>query len=702
MKHRHLTNNGYIISRTKITPEQERTIKKDLSIKMDCIPAFAPVKIEPYKIFFYNDSYLYLPKYYGIEHFGVPIKNSICIGKDITANILISPMQHQTNSVKKLLTIYNKETNPDGGGGILVLPCGYGKCHGIDTKIMMYDFTVKNVQDIKPGEKLLGDDFTERIVYSTVIGYGNMYKIIPLEHIDVLTKYTVNEDHILSLLDDEDNIHNINVKDLYNIIGYNQYYGYTIKSNDDNIHNHNHNLKFKIKIEQIEPNNYYGFNISGNHLYALADMQITHNTYLALFTACNLKQKTMIIVTKEFLRDQWIEAIARFTTATYGIIQQDKCDTSCDITIAMIHTLCKRDIDLTKTGYGLLIIDECHHLASEMFVKSLFKIRPRFILGLSATPERPDGLSHVFYKFIGGIIHEELRTGINNLIVKKIIISSDSIDYKTIFREDGMKNTIEMASVLSRSESRNKLILELIKTFVEKNRTVLILTSRRKHTHDLYDMIKDAKFKTADYSRDVTFGFYYGKAPGTSDAEHKRMLVETDKCDIVIGTEHIAKEGLDIPTLNTLIFATPPGIYIKQAVGRILRKYHEINYPIVIDIVDKVGNFEKHSKERDEWYTTENYPIHNMHITLETHDINKINSYIITKDNIGNGKIINKIKRKQQKLEELTDVFSTCMLAEEPKVDKIKILKKKQLAKELIILNNVNDAEIDIFKHCLL
>jgi superfamily II DNA or RNA helicase len=624
-QHKYLTERGYIISRKMITKEEEASIKRDLIVKTESI--YAPEQ-EGYPIFLYSEKYLYLPKYYGIEKFGAPVKIKLPHGAKINAKCLQEPLPFQLEADAKLKTVFCSDdicsgdvcdSRNAGNGGVLSLPCGYGKCHGAGTNILLYPFTSKTsrlVENIKPGDLLLGDDLTSRTVLSCTVGYGPLFKVIPEIYEEIaeygLTPYVINADHILSLRGHRDEVININVIDYLVICRkyknnprYKELLGYT------NITK----LRFKIKIIPCGYGLWYGFSITGNRLYTLHDYQITHNTYLSLRTACRLQLKTMILVSKEFLRDQWIEAISRFTTGTYGILQQKKMDLQYDFCIAMVHTLCLRDYEKgTFDDFGFMIIDECHHLASEMFVKSLCKLRPRFILGLSATPERPDGLSHVFHKFIGPVFHKEKRIGVNNVIIKKLIISAkDATDediiscYTTKYNHMGLKNTIEMTTCLSECMARNLIIIKIIKELLQIDRTILVLSSRRRHLHTLSESMTAAMLRKSDGTI-ATCGFYYGKLD-TNSREHKEMLAKTAQCDVIFGTEHVAKEGLDIPSLNTLIFATPPGIYIEQSVGRILRKYHEHHPPLVVDICDKLGNYIEHGRTRDQWYTSEGYHI---------------------------------------------------------------------------------------------
>ena len=133
--------------------------------------------------------------------------------------------------------------------------------------------------------------------------------------------------------------------------------------------------------------------------------------------------------------------------------------------------------------------------------------------------------------------------------------------------------------------------------------------------HVLKEMLDTARILHPDTGKPITYGFYYGKQ-GMNRQTHKALLAESAKSDIVLGIDIIAKEGLDIPDRNTLVWSTPPGVEIEQPAGRILRKYHKDINPMIIDIVDNTGNFPNHSRERDKWFTDEDYVIHDHTVEL--------------------------------------------------------------------------------------
>ena len=118
-------------------------------------------------------------------------------------------------------------------------------------------------------------------------------------------------------------------------------------------------------------------------------------TTVSLAIACKLGYRTMIVVHKEFLANQWRERIQQFCPgATIGIVQQDKKETDCDFIIAMLQSLSLKEYSFSDFDtVGTLIVDEAHHVCAKVFSQSLFKLCPRHAFGLSATPQQ-EGWTH--------------------------------------------------------------------------------------------------------------------------------------------------------------------------------------------------------------------------------------------------------------------------------------------------------------------
>ena len=121
-----------------------------------------------------------------------------------------------------------------------------------------------------------------------------------------------------------------------------------------------------------------------------------------------LKKKTIVVVHKDFLMTQWRDRILQFLPeARIGKIQQNTIDIEDkDIVLSMVQSLSMKEYDEdTFNSFGLAVFDECHHLGAEVFHKSMAKVSSKYMLGLSATPDRKDGLRKVFEWFIGPIVY---------------------------------------------------------------------------------------------------------------------------------------------------------------------------------------------------------------------------------------------------------------------------------------------------------
>ncbi len=263
---------------------------------------------------------------------------------------------------------------------------------------------------------------------------------------------------------------------------------------------------------------------------------------VAIRLACQLGGKTLIVVNKESLLDQWVEAIDKFTggKASVGIIQQDKCEiANKDFVVAMIHTLCLKDFPKdTFSSFRACVLDECHHYSSAMFSKALPKVTSKYMLGLSATLRRTDGTLDVLHHYLGNILHSERRSGANRVLVKRFKLNSSSPYYETLKMTNGIKNTGGMVTNLALFESRTNLIIETIRTLMKEDRQILLLSGRRNHLNQISTKLKTAGIKHLS-GRPITFGYYRGN-DGKNKKVHKQMLEESAKCDIVLGTYSIA------------------------------------------------------------------------------------------------------------------------------------------------------------------
>jgi superfamily II DNA or RNA helicase len=280
----------------------------------------------------------------------------------------------------------------------------------------------------------------------------------------------------------------------------------------------------------------------------------------------------MIVVHKEFLANQWRERIKQFCPgATIGIVQQDKIEIECDFVIAMLQSLSLKEYTYDQfESIGTLFVDEAHHVCARVFSQSLFKLCPMHSYGLSATPERKDGLTKVLHWFLGPTFFAVERENQKQVQVFPVEFDCRLFNDPPPCNKTGKISLVQMITDLVEHGDRNSMLIKLIRDIIKKepSRQVLILSDRRLHCQFLQSHFPDMS------------GLYMG---GMKEAD----LLKTSTQKLIFGTFSQAHEGLDIPTLDTVILATPKSD-IKQSIGRILRETGgKKNTPKIFDILDK-------------------------------------------------------------------------------------------------------------------
>ena len=278
----------------------------------------------------------------------------------------------------------------------------------------------------------------------------------------------------------------------------------------------------------------------------------------------------MIIVHKEFLANQWRERIAEFCPgARVGVVQQNKKEIDgCDYVIAMLQSLSMKEYSFSDfDSIGTVIIDEAHHICARTFSQSLFKLCPRHIFGLSATPERKDGLTRVLKWFCGDIVYSAERKAQKGVEVYNVSFDHSSFRDPPPTMRNGKVSLSTMITSLTEIRERNARLVEIVREASRGTRKVLVLSDRRRHCEFL------AQCFPADS------GLYMGgmKAQDLQESSTKK---------IIIATYSPRTKAWTFP-LDTVVLSTPKSDIV-QSIGRIMRETKgKKNNPRIYDFKDE-------------------------------------------------------------------------------------------------------------------
>ncbi len=323
-----------------------------------------------------------------------------------------------------------------------------------------------------------------------------------------------------------------------------------------------------------------------------------------------LKTNTLVIVNRNNLLEQWREKLSYFLNINkkeIGQIGASKEKINGKLDVASFQSLFKKDnLEELIKGYGLVIIDECHHVAAFSFEKVLNTIKSKHVYGLTATPTRKDGWHKIIYMQCG-----DIRIRVNNREVDQ----SKTIEHTVIVRKTNyrypiteIKDKIQISDIfndMSHNVFRNSIIIEDIKKCVSDGRVPIVLTERVEHLEVLKQALKDL---------DVPVVIYKGSMGKKKAKEIQDILSEADKNNkprIILATSSSIGEGFDDSRLDTLFLTMPVSWKgrIIQYVGRLHREHEDKEKVIVYDYLDNMAVLEKMYNRRLKGYKIAGYEI---------------------------------------------------------------------------------------------
>ena len=344
---------------------------------------------------------------------------------------------------------------------------------------------------------------------------------------------------------------------------------------------------------------------------------------------CNVIAKrqvsTLILLQSSALMEQWQGALEKFLhideelpeyeTPTgrkrrrkriIGKLQGAHDSTTGIIDIVMVGSVCKNgEYHRRLKEYGLILVDECHHAASDTIVDILQEANAKYVYGVTATPFRGDGLEKINYMLLGPIRYQYTskdrakEQGIEHLVYPRFTRA-----VAPRFSQDKMHPN-EAYEIIRNNEDRDKLIIQDVKQCVDDGRTPVVLSKYVEHSQRLYQRL-------INYADKV-----FLLSGRNSKKEHKEILkqmkqVTPGESMILVATGKLIGEGFDYPRLDTLVMATPvawKGV-VEQYAGRLNRDYDGKKSVIIYDYVDShISMFDRMYHKRLKAYRQIGYNI---------------------------------------------------------------------------------------------
>ncbi len=289
------------------------------------------------------------------------------------------------------------------------------------------------------------------------------------------------------------------------------------------------------------------------------------------------RRPALILVHTTDLLAQWVENLRALLGVEPGILGGGR-RTFAPVTVGMIQTLGRDPGTLAEAAgrFGLVLLDECHHAPAASFAAVANALPAAFRYGLTATPERADGLAPLMAAVVGPM----------RATVPPADLEEAGVRVRPVLRwVRGVpcppldpSEWVDLVGFLAESDTRNGIILREARALLAEGRTVLILAPRVAQAETLAEALAEGG------PSDV--GILHGRMRRAERAATLEAVRSGAVRGLVATT--VADEGLDLPSLDGLLLASPgrAGGRTEQRIGRIMRSLRGKRVPVVVDLVD--------------------------------------------------------------------------------------------------------------------
>lgn len=338
-------------------------------------------------------------------------------------------------------------------------------------------------------------------------------------------------------------------------------------------------------------------------------------TVVGAYMIARRKTNTLVLVNSKALAEQWIKALTAFLEfenppksargklrSLIGQLGGGKRTLHGMVDVALVQSV-KRDGQVKELvrDYGMIIVDECHHAAADTYAQILSYANAKYVLGISATPERKDGHEPLEFMLCGPMRYiYDSKTQMAKQKMQRTLIPR----YTSFESNAGRYATIDqICQVLIRDEERNDMIVQDVITALKQGRSPIILTERRDHVDLLAEIL-------SGYCPNIL------KLVGNTSAKDRQAILDkmaaipADEPVLLIATGQYAGEGFDYPRLDTLFLVMPISWSgrLSQYIGRLHRLYPGKREVCVYDYIDeREPLFSKMFERRSIGYTACGY-----------------------------------------------------------------------------------------------
>lgn len=327
-------------------------------------------------------------------------------------------------------------------------------------------------------------------------------------------------------------------------------------------------------------------------------------TITAIGMITKRKTNTLILVHSRQLLDQWKERLKSFLPDTdIGIISGGKKKPTGIIDIATYQSLInKKDNTVSEIvqDYGHVIVDECHHVSAPRFEMVLNEVRAKYVLGLTATPERQDGHQKIIFMATGPIRHKVKSTTEERLEQQVAVHQLYDTPPKQLINSEERPKISDAYKWIMENDERTQRIIKDVLACLQRSKHPIVLTERREHAETINAMLLDRKINSV-----VLKG-------AMRSSERKTAKEQLPTAQVVVATGKYVGEGFDLPRLDTLFLAMPIAWKgsLAQYAGRIHRESDGKDHVTIYDYVDcSLPMLQRMFNKREKSYKAMGYQI---------------------------------------------------------------------------------------------